>query len=683
MAAVAHDCLGIALADQHADGTRRAALIAECSGSRGQNIDEVFFAFCLNGHILCRGDDRAAANLGIGLIPGNRCREGAACGGAIACCRFHGGGNKNQVGNILSEDTDAAVFRGEHHAIANGGIDLISGEDHIQRTADGASAFDSSADNTGHCHGKNIVLCFGTDTDILAGGNSGAVAHAGVYTASVVKAGNVHAHACRGGGSQRAADDAAVHAALRLNRSLSAIQHDGCVIVNLRAGFVFREEHGERARHRSLGIQAGRRDCSGNGFHIVVYGCQIVQRVYGAHNSLGAEIHLKAVVLLIAVGIFLTVADVQVDESLVVGAGLIHAAIRNGEKIFKIEGELVVVLSNRLLFGLDLQALCGDTCVLADLCQIFIFVIDQGKGCADTHGGAARTERISSDRDFGLFHSLDHHIAAVYHGAVQDLGAALSVSLHYGNGTRKTPGLALAAHGSRQGLGCQKARKPVVQILSENGVGRNTLRGVDCAGELNIGLIVVGADCHAHRDNIGVDQGVHGSRNACSGSVGAVVCAVFSPGIHDLCGEVAFDLRLCLVGSDIDTHSRRNIHGVVGEAGHILSRITGIGQSAAYRITARSGIARQVQVQRAQHHGHQRTLGHTGGHLTIGARGDAVELIHDLHIGAASGRIIGGVCETHNHSDFFEVAVKARAVGQSEGLSLVLVQSFRINNNRP
>ena len=77
------------------------------------------------------------------------------------------------------------------------------------------------------------------------------------------------------------------------------------------------------------------------------------------------------------------------DESLFVGADLIHAAVRNGKEIGKVEGELIVICGNCLLFCFDFQTLGGDLCALANLGQIGVVVIDQGKGCADTHGRAA------------------------------------------------------------------------------------------------------------------------------------------------------------------------------------------------------------------------------------------------------------------------------------------------------
>ena len=194
---------------------------------------------------------------------------------------------------------------------------------------------------------------------------------------------------------------------------------------------------------------------------------------------------------------------------------------------------------------------------------------------------------------------------------------------------------------------------------------------------------MVDADCHAHGDHIGVDQGVQGSRNACSGSVGAVVCTVFSPGIHALGGKVAANQSLGLVGSDIDTHSRGNIHGIVGEIGQILSHIAGIGQSVIYGTVACSGIVRQLQTQRAEHHGHQGAVGSSGRGHGVGSGGDAVELLHNLGVGTAGGRRTGSVCKAHNRSDFFKVAVKACTVGQCQSLSLVLVQGLCINNNRP
>ena len=194
---------------------------------------------------------------------------------------------------------------------------------------------------------------------------------------------------------------------------------------------------------------------------------------------------------------------------------------------------------------------------------------------------------------------------------------------------------------------------------------------------------MVDADCHARGDHIGIDKRIQGLSHTCTGGVGAVVCAVFSPGIHALCGEVAANPSLGLVGSDIDTHSCGNIHGGVGERGQILSHIAGIGQSVIYGTVACSGIVRQLQAQRTEHHGHQGAVGSSGRGHGVGSGGDAVELLHNLGVGTAGGRIIGGVCDTDNRSDFFKVPVKACTVGQCQSLSLVLVQGFRINNNRP
>ena len=418
-----------------------------------------------------------------------------------------------------------------------------------------------------------------------------------------------------------------------------------------------------------------------NGFNIVVYGCQIVQRIHGAHKHLGAEIYFNAVVLLVSVGIGLAFADVEMDEALVVGTGLIHAAVRNGEELIEVEGELVVISGNSLLFRLDFQALGSDACVLANLCQVFIFVIDKCKGCAEPHGGAAYAESAGSDRDPGLFHSLDHHIAAVYHGAVQDPGTALSVSLHHGHSARKAHALALAAYCPCQGLGCQKACEPVVQILSENGIRRNAFGTPEITGELNVGLIVVDAYSHTHGENICVDRGVGGRCYACAGSIGAVVCAIFGPGINALCAEIAVDQSLGLVGSDIDTHGRSNVHGVLIELLNILSGSTGVGQSVVCGFVVCCGSGGQIQAQRAQHHGHQGAVADAVCKVTVERRGDFVELPHNLVVDDAGRGGIGEVCDTENRSDFFEVAVKACTVSQSKGLRLVLVQSFRINND--
>ena len=371
------------------------------------------------------------------------------------------------------------------------------------------------------------------------------------------------------------------------------------------------------------------------------------------------------------------------DEALVVGAGLIHAAVRNGEEIFKIEGELVVINGNRLFFCLDLQAVCRDLYTLADLCQVFIFVIDQCKGCTDTHGGASSADTAGSDRDLGFLHSLDNHIAAVYHGAVQDLGTALSVSLHHGHGTCKTHAASLAAHCAREGLGCQKTRKPAVQILSEDGVRCDTVGGTEVAGKLNVSLIVVDTDCRTHGKNICVDKGINGLRNACAGGVGAVVCAIFHSGVNALRGEAAADPGIGPVGSDIDTHSRGNVHSGAGETGQILKASTGFLQSVVRGLVIHSWIGRQVQTQHAQHHGHQGAVAHAAGSRAILGRGDIIELAHNLVADDAGGGVVGEIGDTKEGSDFLEVAVKARAVGQGEGLGLILVQSFRINNDTP
>ena len=370
------------------------------------------------------------------------------------------------------------------------------------------------------------------------------------------------------------------------------------------------------------------------------------------------------------------------DKALVVGAGLIHAAVRDGEEIAHVEGELVVISGDRQLFRADFQALAGDAYVLADLCQVFIFVIDQGKGCADSHGGAVCGESAGSDRDSGLFHSADHQVAALDDGVVQDLGAALSVGFHHGYGACKAYAAAFAAHCPCQGLGCQKAGEPVVQILSENGVCRNAVLCAEAAGELHVGLVVIDAYRHAHGDHICVYQGIERGSNACAGGIGPVVCAVFGPGVDALGAVVAADLRIGLVGGDIDAHCRGDVHRVVGEAGHILRKASGVGQRVVYGAAACIGIVRQLLAQRAQHHGHQRAVAQCGGKLAVGRGGDAVELLHHLGVGAAGGGVIGGICQAHDRSDFFKVAVKGGAVGQGDGLCLVLVQRFRVNNDR-
>ena len=300
------------------------------------------------------------------------------------------------------------------------------------------------------------------------------------------------------------------------------------------------------------------------------------------------------------------------DKALVVGAGLIHAAVGNGEEIAEVKGELVVISADCLFFRADYKALAGDADVLADLCQVFIFVIDQGKGCAKAHGGAVCGDSARSDGDPGLFHSADHHVGALDHSAVQDLGTALSVGLHHGNSACKAHALALAAHCPCQGLGCQKAGEPVVQILSENGICRNALVGAELAGELHIGLVVIDAYRHAHGDHAGVDQGVERGGNACAGGVGPVICAVFGPGVNALCAVVAGDLRVGLVGGDIDAHSRGDVHRVFGESGQILRDIAGVCQRVVYGLVFGRVFVRQVQAQRAQHHGHQGAVGNAG-----------------------------------------------------------------------
>ena len=687
-AAVAHDCLGVALTDQYADDARRGTLIQR-RGDGSQNIGETLFAFRLDGYVLCRGDNRAAANLGVGLIPGNRCREGAACRGAIAYFHLHGGGDKNQIGYVLSEDTDACLVGGERYAVANGGIHLISGDDHIQRAADGCRTLcQAVAENTGYSDRENVVLRFGADCDIPVSGDRGTFAHAGIDLASVVKARNVHANACRVGGSQRAADDTGVHAAACRDSGFPADERDGCVLVNLRAGFVSREEHGERAGHRSLCTHAGRSNRAGNGFHVVVYGGQIVQHIDDTQNIFRSEIYLNAVVLLIANGSVLALADVDMDQALVVGAGLIHTAVGNGEQIGQVEGEHIVLRGNRLLFRLDFQALGGDVGVLADFCQILVVVIDEGKGRADAHGGAACDHSAGSDGDSGLLHRLDHNVnivvflnAAFYHSAFQNLGAALSVGLHHGYGACQAGGLALAAHGSRQGLGCQKAREPVVQILSENGVGFHAVVGGKLAGQLRVSLVVIDADRHGHGDHIRVDRRIGGSRDVHAGGVGAVVRAVFRLGVHALSAVLTVHQRLGLVRRDIDAHSRGDIHGVLIELVNALRGSAGAVQSLVRGAVVRSGSVGQVQAQHAQHQGHQGAVADARRNRTILGRGNFVEFPHDLVVDDAGGGVVGEVRDTEEHSDLFEVAVKARAVGQGEGLGLILVQSFRINKD--
>ena len=240
---VTHACLGIAFTDQHTDDTRSADLIGDRSGGGSKNIDEVFFTFCLDRHVLCPADNCAVTNCGIGIVSGNSCRKSTACRGSLPC-HVHGGGEEDQVRKVLRQNIDAAFFRVELCAIAHGGIYVVSGEDNIQRAADCCRAlFSRNAENTSHGDSKNIVLCFRTDADIIVGGNTGILAHACVYLASVIKAGNVHPNTCRAGGSQRAADDTAVHAALRLNRGLAAVKDDDCTFVYLCTGSVMGKEH--------------------------------------------------------------------------------------------------------------------------------------------------------------------------------------------------------------------------------------------------------------------------------------------------------------------------------------------------------------------------------------------------------------------------------------------------------
>ena len=368
------------------------------------------------------------------------------------------------------------------------------------------------------------------------------------------------------------------------------------------------------------------------------------------------------------------------DKALV--GATIRAAFRNGEEILPVEGELVVIRGNCLLFRTDFQALRGDGCVFADLCQILIFIIDEGKGRAEAYSAAAYVESAGSDRDSGLFHSLDHHIAAGYLRVVENTGTALSEGLHHGHGEGETHALSLAAHCPCQGLGRKQTRESAVQILCEDGVRRNAVGCGNLPVEHCVGLIVVNTDCHADRNHIGIDQGVNvGGRNVCAGGIGAVVRPVFGFGIYALGGEAAANPRLGLVGSDIDTHSRGNVHGVLIEPGQILRGSTGILQCVARGFVVRCGSVGQIQPQRTQYHSHQRAVGHAGGKLIIGSRGDTVQLLHDLRVGTPGGGVVGDVGETDDRSDFFEVPVKACAVGHGESLGLVFVQSFRINND--
>ena len=270
---VAHPCPGSALADQHADGAGRA-FIHDGSGSGSQNIDEIFFTFCLDRHVLCRADNAVASCRGRGLVAGDSGRKGAACRGAFPC-RVHGGGDQKQVGKVLCQNADAAGLGDQACAVAHRGIYFISAEDKVQGAADGCRlASRAPAENAGHGDRENIVPGLGNDADIIAGANGGILAHACVDLALVIKTGNVHAHAGCGGGGQRAADDAAVGLAPCLNRGLAAVKVDACAFVNLCPGAVFGKEHGDCPGQRRLFIHAER--IGGDGacdrFNIVVYG---------------------------------------------------------------------------------------------------------------------------------------------------------------------------------------------------------------------------------------------------------------------------------------------------------------------------------------------------------------------------------------------------------------------------
>ena len=678
---IAHSCLGIALADQHADDTRRACLGARAGGG-GQNVDQVFFAFRLDRHVLCRRDERIRSRFGKSGVSGDDGRNGAACRRSIAR-HIHGGGHEDQIGKVLGENADAAICGGKACAIAHGRAYFIPSDDHVHRAADGSGLRTDTraAEDTGHGDRENIVLCFGADEDVIAGSDH-TVAHTCADLASVVHTRDIHAHACSAGAGERAADHTAVHAAYRFHRCFAAVKDNDCAIGDSGGGITSGKEHGERACRRCLRIRS-HGNSARNGLHIIVHGCQIVQHIHGTHDHLGAEIHLNAVVLLVAVGILLAVADIEMDEALVVGAGLIHASVRNGKEILEVEGELVVISGNRLLFRRDFQAAGGDGCALADFGKIDVLVIDQREGSADAHAGAAGGDAAGSDRDFGLFHGAHHHVAAVHHGAVQDLGAALSIGLDHGHGARKTHGISLASHCACQGLGCQKARELAVQILSENGIGRDAAFGAEIAGKRSVCLIVVDTDSDTHGEHIGIDQGVEGLRNACAGGIGAVVRAVFRPGVNALCGKAAADQSLGLMGSNIDTHSRGNIHRGAGEPGRILSGSTGFLQRLVCGAVGHSGTGGKVQAQHAHHHGHQGAAANAVCNRSIARRGDLVELPHNHAVYDAGRGVIGEVRDAESSSDFLEIAVKACAVGKGEGLGLIFVQSFRINNDTP
>ena len=677
---IAHGCLGIALADQNTDNARLACLGARAGGG-GQNIDQVFFAFRLNRHVLCRRDDRIRSRFGKSGVSGDDGRNGAACRRSIAR-HIHGGGDEDQIGKVLGENADAAICGGKACAITHGRAYFIPGDDHVHRAADGSGLRTDTraAEDAGHGDRKNIVLCFGADADVIRGSDRRTAAHACIDLAPVVKARNVHANACSAGAGERAADHTAVHAAYRFHRCFAAVKDNDCAIGDSGGGITSGKEHGERACRRCLRIRS-HGNSARNGLHIIVHGCQIVQHIHGTHDHLGAEIHLNAVVLLVAVGILLAVADIEMDEALVVGAGLIHASVRNGKEILEVEGELVVISGNRLLFRRDFQAAGGDGCALADFGEIDVLVIDQREGSADAHAGAASGDAAGSDRDFGLFHGAHHHVAAVHHGAVQDPGAALSVGLDHGHGARKAHGISLAAHCACQRLGCQKARELAVQILSENSIGRDAAFGAEIAGKRSVRLIVVDTDGHAHGEHIGIDQGVERLRNACAGSIGAVVRAVFRPGVNVLREEAAADQGLGLMGSNIDTHSRGNIHRGAGEPGRILSGSTGFLQRLVCGVVGHSGTGGKIQAQHAHHHGHQGAAANAVCNRTIARCGDLVELPHNHAVYDAGRGVIGEVRDAESRSDFLEIAVKACAVGQGKCLGLILVQSFRINNN--
>ena len=500
-----------------------------------------------------------------------------------------------------------------------------------------------------------------------------------MYLAAVVKDGNVHAYAGGGGGRQGAADDPADHTALCLHCGLAALQGDVGFFVDLRGGGVLREEHGDRAGRRALRTQAHGGNGARNGFNIIVYGCQIVQSVHGIKNHLGAEIHLKAVVVAVDKFPGFPVADIQMNEALV--GVIIRAALRNIEKITEVEGEPVVVGSHRLFFRSDFQTPGIDNRFLADLCQVFILIIDKGKGGANAQDALTNVKAAGSDRDFGLLQSLDHHVAAENPGAFQNLGTGLAVGLHHGHGAGDAYALALAAQGPCQGLGCQKARESAVQVLPENGVGRHALSSGKLAGQLHVCLIVVDAYRHTQGDHTVVDKGEGGRIHGLAGSVGTVVRAVFGLGIHAPGGVFAADGSLGLVSSDIDTHSRGDIDAVLTELLNRLGRGAGSAQGVVGGGIVHGGSGGQVQAQHAHHHGHQGAAPNAVGHSTIPGCGNLIELPHHHAVDHTGRRVVGGIRNAESRSDLLKIPVQIGAVGQSEGIGLVLVQGFRVNKD--